>query len=185
MEPDGELLRIPIGTDRFAVVCRFNGNILLHIRHYKFSKESNKFYPTKIGANLTVRRFAHLMTNLGEITKTFDQIRSSDNNIVSFSLHVGGGIFCTLKTGVPGVDIRRYFVPQGETKVHPTKNGIALKYYEWTKFVNSLDEIKNSNPSLMNARHCFERGYHYNHEGAMTCTECNPFQKQYFDSFIL
>lgn len=175
---DGELGRFPLNFNRFVVVNRFNGQIYVHVRQYKDDISSGKSYPTKIGVSLNPSRFAILMMNSDEISQALDNIRKPEPTCVNYKRHLGGGIYLSVTTGVECVDIRRYFVPDGQKEELPTRNGISLKCSEWRKLVQLDQEIRKLSPLLQNATPCSYDVSHSNQEGALMCKECTPFSNK-------
>lgn len=172
---DGELTRFTLSYNRFVVVNRFNGQIYVHIRQYKENLQNGKTYPTRIGVTLNPSRFAVLCMHSDEITQALDNIRKPEPSCVQYTKHLGGGIYVGVTTGVECVDLRRYFVPKESKDKLPTRNGIALKFGEWRKFIALETEIKKLSPTLLNAQPCSYDVSHSNQEAAMSCKECNPF----------
>ena len=50
-----------------------------------------------------------------------------------YKSHLGGGWFCTVKSGCFTLHIRKFFVPLDKMVLIPTKKGIALTVVEWRK----------------------------------------------------
>ena len=94
---------------------------------------------------------------------------------VSYKQHIGGGYYVSITSGFYCVDIRKFFVPYGETDVKPTRRGIALRLWEWEDMKKIIDTINNAYPTLGTALPCYLGNDHLNQMGALQCTECYPF----------
>jgi hypothetical protein len=57
--------------------------------------------------------------------------------------------------------------------VKPTKTGITLRLYEWSRLLEVVKDIKEKHPKVAQAQPCWTK--HFHQEGAMMCAECNPF----------
>jgi hypothetical protein len=67
-----------------------------------------------------------------------------------------------------------YYLAQ-DGAVKPTKTGIALRPYEWSRLLEVVKDIKEKHPKVAQAQPCWTHTDHFNQEGAMVCVECNPF----------
>ena len=94
---------------------------------------------------------------------------------VGYKQHIGGGYYVSMTSGFYCVDIRKFFIPYGETDVKPTRRGIALRLWEWEDMKKIIDAINNAYPTLGTALPCYLGDDHLNQLGALQCTECYPF----------
>lgn len=170
--------RFPLGNDRFAVVVKFMDEIGLHIRQYQKS-ESGRYFPTKIGTFLRPMRFANLDCNLSNISEAVNKLRDGLDDI-NLKLHVGGGVYCTVKSGIFCVDIRKYFVPENSESgdAIPTKMGIALKFVEFEALLACVEDIKKLSSELRDTQPCYIQWDHSNLTAYLECKECSPFEKK-------
>jgi len=51
---------------------------------------------------------------------------------VSYKCAIGGGYYVSVTSGFYCVDIRKFFVPFGQTEIKPTRRGLALRLREWS-----------------------------------------------------
>ena len=167
--------RFNLGNNKYAVVSNFAGHTNLHIRQYKEDKKTGKFYPTKLGATLNPSRFASLISNLCTIDEKLNDVCKSEPKAINYKLHLGGGWYCTIKTGIECINIRKYFVPEDKSKPVATRTGIVVKQYEWNKFKEVIDDIKDLSPLFMFARECYFGEDHQNQLASLDCAECYPF----------
>ena len=94
---------------------------------------------------------------------------------VNVKEHIGGGVNVTIKSGCNVINIRRYFMTEVGSGELPTRKGIALKFVEWDRLVERLEDIKKVSPVLTNAQLCANGLDHANLMGFLQCRECNPY----------
>ena len=79
----------------------------------------------------------------------------------------------SVKSGYPLVNIRRWFVPEGQEEPTPTKSGIALTFLQWEKLKSAMilvEEVLDGELDKVSV--CEET--HQSQEGALTCSICSP-----------
>ena len=76
------------------------------------------------------------------------------------------------------MDIRKFFIPHGETEIRATRQGLAVRIREWTKLKMIMGAIDDAHPTLATSVPCFHRDDHMNQLGALQCSECNPFGQE-------
>ena len=94
---------------------------------------------------------------------------------VSYKQPIGGGYYISITSGFYCIDIRKWFMPYGETDIKPTRQGVALRLREWATMKNIMEAINERYPSLGTALPCYLADDHCNQIGALQCRECNPF----------
>jgi hypothetical protein len=114
-----------------------------------------------------------------QFVEFFDEIDNAVNKLireeeVKLRLHIGASWYVSVATGYRCVDIRKYYMAQ-DGAVKPTKTGIALRLYEWSRLLEVVKDIKEKHPKVAQAQPCWTQTDHFNQEGAMMCVECNPF----------
>jgi len=57
---------------------------------------------------------------------------------VNFKVHLGSNYYVTLKSGYSLVHIRRWYIPENEKELRPTKKGIALSFEQWSKLTDAM-----------------------------------------------
>ena len=169
--------RFLLGNGRYAVVCNFKGKVYFNIRQYEL--KGNREYPTITGTCMSAQRFAWFMLKRQQVT---DAVREVENGSETVDLrdHIGGGVHVALKSGINLVNIRKYFLPHGAAAPIPTRMGIALKFSEWEKLMECIDDVKNLSSELMNAEPCFNGLDHANLMGFLQCRECSPFGSELY-----
>ena len=158
---------------RFLVYCRFNERDLVHVREYALSEEGQT-YPTKKGVCLTPTRLKALTNNIEDIDEHLKQLNADAIYKVQqeqYKVHLGGGIYVSVDAKFSGVDLRRYWMPETQGSVVPTKSGIYLTSAQWSALKGKIDELLSAHPELGRAEICF----HQNQIGMMDCSECMPF----------
>jgi len=106
-----------------------------------------------------VRKLETLVTLLVEYIN-----RYNINNAVNANHH---GFCC--------VDLRKFFIPMGQTMWKPTKTGIALRLNELPTFKQAVDKLHRDNPTIANFTPCFINLDHATPGLIATCPECNPY----------
>ena len=164
-------------SGRRLTLTTFNGQVFIHIREY--TQINGKEYPSKKGACLTPGRLAVLRENMGQIDTTLNQqeVNASYNidlgGDLLFKLHLGGGVYVTVSEKFSGVDIRRYWLPEGQINPTPTKNGIFLPTTQWKALKEKIGNLILIHPELNDVRPCADS--HENIGGMVECKECVPF----------
>lgn len=129
--------------------------------------------PTDVGVALNPSRFAILCMISDEVTEKLRCLNKPDE--FEYKTHLGGGIYCVVRSGCWAVNLRRYFVPTDKMYPIPTKKGISLRPIEWRRLITHLADIREKHPELNNAIPCGFSGSHANQEAAFACGECYPF----------
>ena len=130
-------------------------------------------YPTSVGVALNPSRFAVLSMIQDEVNEKLNQLNKSQK--FEYKSHLGGGFYCTVRSGCYSVHLRKYFVPNEQIIPIQTKKGIALRLKEWRNLIGHLKTIREEFPELSTATPCHFDSYHNNQEAAFSCMECYPF----------
>lgn len=159
--------KLELGNEMFVSVTFYGGRTRVHIR--KFDERG---FPTKTGTWLTPTRWTNLTRNMPLID--VDVIRSKSNQLDTMQqYHIGGPVFVTIDPRFPGVDIRAFYLPFGQTTPQATKKGVFLKFAQWEKLCEYAPRITSSDinlgPTL--ALPCTDT--HFFNE---KCDECSPFR---------
>ena len=161
-------VKLSFAPNRYVVYCRFNDQDLIHIREYAIKKIPNATgeYPTRRGVCFTPERLKSLYNKIDQIEENLNQ----EGEMRSYKTHIAAGIYAAVGK-LDGVDIRRYWTPEGQIDIVPTKRGIFLPRYQWASVKEKLDEILEMYPIIGMAEECF----HQNQMGYVECRECMPF----------
>lgn len=157
---------------RFVVYSRYNDQDYVHIREYVTL--NGKEYPSKKGVSFTPSRLKSFMKNFALIDEELKQRSSNASYKVekaTSKIHIGAGIFASVNLKFNGVDLRRFFAPDGFLFPIPTKNGIYVSSFQWSTLKEKLTALVTLHPELKTAEECF----HQNQMGALDCRECLPF----------
>ena len=128
---------------------------------------------TKKEAVFTPARWASFLLCLNEIDNQL--YRLSQGEDVAYCNHYGEGWHVSLTKGFRCVDLRKFYVPFGETASKPTKTGIALRLSEWPTFKIAVDNLHRDNPAVANFTPCFLNQDHVTQQAIAACEECSPF----------
>jgi len=84
-----------------------------------------------------------------QFRQSFDEIESKvkaqvNNEQVSYRQHIGGRHFVSVTTGFACVDLRKFFMPYGQTEVKAMQKGIALRLPEWSALRKLVDTVNNA-----------------------------------------
>ena len=166
-----QLCQIDIGNDFYVTGNTFKGQILIHVRKYD-KRDNGTIFPTKKGIALNLEKWKKLQYwCLEAIDSALEQYR--DSKTVDFMVHLGGNYHVSVKTGFPLVNIRRWFTPENQQELTPTKTGVALTFLQWEKLKSAMPLIEELlNGELDKVSFCEES--HQNQEGALACSNCNP-----------
>ena len=123
-----QLSQIDITNSCYVVNNVLKGHLLIHIRHYD-RRDDGTLFPTKKGIPLNLEKWNKLQyCYLKHIDSKVEQHR--DSKPVDFIVHLGGNHHVTVKSGLPLVNIRRWFVPEGQEELSPTNSGMALTFLQ-------------------------------------------------------
>ena len=56
--------------------------------------------------------------------------------------------YVIIKAPQARIHIRKYFVPNGEWTLHPTKRGVTLSLYEWKELKKTIPLFKDREPDV-------------------------------------
>jgi hypothetical protein len=120
-------------------------------------------------AAFSYSRWAQFIEFFDEIDSAVDKLVKDEE--VKLRLHVGAAWYVSVTSGYRCVDIRKFYLAR-DGAIKPTKTGIALRLFEWSRLKETVKEIKEK---VAEAQLCWTQADHFNQEGAMICVECNPF----------
>lgn len=164
---------IPLQGDSYVVAKTYNDKILINIRNYR--KVAEKKYPTKQGVSLTLSRWLKLKSQKDYINSIF-QLVTDGESVDEELIHLGGGVYVTLNSKYPNVDLRHFWKPEDSDKPVPTKRGITLNKIKWNKLCDVMTIMTDFVPELNNAIVC--EYTHYNEMELQKCSECHPFSDE-------
>jgi len=150
-----------IGKDRSLKLGKNNDELIIRDRE---SKKETVFTPA---------RWASFRLCLYEIDNQLYRLSQCED--VAYCNHYGGGWHISMTKGFHCIDLRKGWLPIGETSCKPTKTGIALRLSEWPMFKEAIDKQHRDNPNVCNFTPCFLFQDHTSQQIIAACRECNPF----------
>jgi len=99
---------------------------------------------------------------------------------VSYRHPIGGGYYVSVTAGFNCIDIRKFFLPYGQTDIKPTRRGLVLRLHIWMDMKKIIENVDSEYYELGTALPCYLRESHQNQIGALECSECNPFKSLFF-----
>ena len=147
----------------------YQGVDKFHVRQYE--QKSGLFVPSKLGVCMSSKRFAAFRFKIGEIDERVKDL--VEKREVDATIHIGGDLFVTIKTGFACVNLRKYFFPAGMQQSVPSRSGIALRLPEWEALKARVIELVQLKPELANVAQCSDQDDHQNQIGYFNCGECN------------
>ena len=136
---------------------------------------------------LSLQQWVDLCSWFGLIKDIIEKEKESEGSGIQEEhgqkrIHVGANVYLSLKRGLPGVDIRWFWMPPSPTvdykqdpssfDIQPSRYGIWLNYKEWSKLEGLRDLVRQCIPALEGMSDCVTQ--HLNQEGLLLCVHCNP-----------
>lgn len=153
----------PIGKGAYLFDSRFNERTYIHIREVLYDKT-----PTKNGISLTLQRCNELFSSLSHIDIAVQQMELNQDTF--YRRHIGGNWYVTVQSGFKCVDIRQFWLPDGETDIRATRKGISLNFQQYKELKNGLGILPSFVPELYGVIPCYRVPDH----DQKTCKECTP-----------
>ena len=144
-----------------------NGEPIIDLREFK-QTEKHKF-PTTKGINLSLELFKSLKLAI-------DMVDAAMYKNEDLHYQIGGNIFITVRSGNPCVDLRKYWKPENEENLVPTKKRIHLGPAEYITLKSHASTLDKKIPQLETILPCFMRDNHQNQIGMLRCATCNPLE---------
>ena len=151
--------RANLGNDRYVEVTEWKGETRIDLREWVDGK------PTRKGISLTMMRWK-------KWTDSTEEVDQAQTDKRAYQSHIGGNVYCTVTEGSGCVDIRQYWKP--EEDLIPTKKGLCLRSFEYTRLKECLFDIGQALPHLSAVVPCHLQSDHMNQLGMLQCPECNP-----------
>jgi len=164
-------VRLEFAPNRYVVFSHFMGKELIHIREYAVKEAvegADREYPTKKGVSLTAKRLKMLKNRLDDLD---GYLKAQQQGVsTNYRTHLGAAVYAAVGE-YDGVDLRRYWIPEGQGNEVPTKRGIFVPVSQWSSLKRKLTELMATNPHLEKVNECF----HQNQLDMMDCPECSPY----------
>jgi hypothetical protein len=153
-----------VGANRYVVVKKADGDLNVTIAESGSDVKSVTF-PSQ--------RWVQFVQAMDQVDEAVVKLLAKQD--VQLNLHIGGKWHVSVTTGFACVDIRQYYYHSTKGP-SPSKTGIALRLPEWTALREIVQQLHKKHPALTTAIPCTFQLDHQNLEGALSCTECHPFQ---------
>lgn len=122
-------------------------------------------------ASFTYPRWVWFTEQFDEIDNSLSKLINGDDD-VKLNIHIGGGWYVSVTSGYWCIDVRKFYKTR-DNNIKPTRKGFAIRINEWDGVKKIARDVKKQ--KMADVHPCWTGEDHYNQEGAMTCTECNPF----------
>jgi Transcriptional Coactivator p15 (PC4) len=114
---------------------------------------------------LNFQKYAKFTAKIVNIDEAIENQRHDAR--AQFRLDIGGSWFVSIGNGYRCVDIRKWFTDHNG-KARPSRSCMSLRYDEWEKFKEIVDEIRQHRPDIASVIPCYMSGDHQNQEGTLT-----------------
>ena len=121
--------------------------------------------------SLLLPRYAKLLSLRREVDEAVSKSKTSTD--YKFSRHLGGLVYVTVSSKYPCVDIRQFYMYDGDLK--PRRQGVALHYAEWYYFKQAYTALCKVLPELSEMKHCSASHAIEDIDETFTCGECYPY----------
>lgn len=111
-------LSFKVGTNRFLTV----NDPRVDLRKWVVSS-----HPTKKGITFTLARWKQFTHLIDEIDQAATKLWADDPELEMKKWHLGGNVFVTVNPEYSVVDIRHFWVPEGQTELTATRRGLSFK----------------------------------------------------------
>ena len=127
-------------------ITHMNDVPYVDLRH--FQVKDGRLVPTKKGIFLNLDQVWELDHHIRDISEA---LRDGKNIKSRFPLKKLALV--TIDPDYPGVDIRKYFIPDGMTTLKPSQKGVHMNPSEWSKVVQLLNALPALLPEYQNLSH--------------------------------
>ena len=165
-----------IGNTRYVKGTFWNNEWNIHVRQYEWSS-AGILFPTKMGIALSLLQWVELLCNLTTIEQTLKDFQ--EGKTVKLFMHLGSNVYLSVTNSYRVVDIRKWWIPDNEDELKPTRKGIALTFQEWQSLVNICNQLAEEIPEIKQTIPCSFGTDHSNLLSAMQCRNCCP-NEEYF-----
>ena len=168
-----EYLNVDLGDAKRFVINVYKGSLRFNIRVFE-EKENGRRYPTKKGVSLDSEEYkkVHFLYR-DAIEQAITDVK--DDRDTDFKAHLGENIYVSVKSGYKVVDFRRWFLPDGNQDVIPTKRGVTLRFNQWKQLNDVMAYVEMVwGEHLREIEYCETKTDHSNQLAYLSCTKCNP-----------
>lgn len=111
-------LSFKAGTNRFLTV----NDLRVDLRDWVVPS-----HRTQKGITFTLARWKHFTHLIDEIDQAATKLWADDPELEMKKWHLGGNVFVTVNPEYSVVDIRHFWVPEGQTELTATRRGLSFK----------------------------------------------------------
>ena len=141
MQMSGVDDKILLGGHRYIKLTEWNGFKRVDIRFWR-----DDTIPTKEGVSLQLTQWKDLCDMTGVIDDLMTRV--IDQEPVDWRYHLGEDTYVTIKAPYTCVNIRRFWIPNGEWTLKPTKKGVSLNWKEWQELKKTIPVFEAKEPEL-------------------------------------
>jgi hypothetical protein len=91
----------------------------------------------------------------------------------NFKYHLGENHYVSITEGYGRVDLRKFWLPQGEDQIKAMHKGISLTFEAFGKLRDCVPTIDSHIPELEDVVSCF----HQNQLDLLRCSGCSPNER--------
>jgi hypothetical protein len=134
-------VKVPLGGGRYAELTEWNGSKRVDLRFWKTDT-----IPTKVGVSLSLPQWKVLYSARQVVDDLISRVKHGKSWDWRYDL--GEDVNVIIKAPQLTIHIRKYFVPNGEWTLHPTKRGVTPSLYEWKELTNAIPLFEDREPEL-------------------------------------
>ena len=134
-------LKVSLGGGRYAELTEWNGTKRVDLRFWETDK-----VPTKAGVSLTLPQWK-ILCDAADLVDDLIQ-RVKDREPVDWRYHLGEDIYVIIKAPASTIHVRKYYVPNGEWTLFPTRSGVTFTPYEWKELKKTISVFEDKEPQL-------------------------------------
>ena len=177
-------IEMDIGNNCRGYAQRYTktGDWYVHIRFYETSP-TGKLFPSKNGMAMPLDKYKKLTEEVEEIDEALRKLEEAgedkneeikdENEEPLYEKHLGENIYVRVEKGFKRVDIRKWWLPESEKTIQPTRKGVSLQTELWEDLKRTFPAFKDHlKQELDHVRYCEED--HHNQMGMLTCRSCSP-----------
>jgi hypothetical protein len=161
MDMKARVLKISLSQFRNSYIHHVLEDETVMIRVAEEGKDTRQVF-------LTLQRFRMMALSADRLSCLLEQVAEGVGEVDEM-IHLGGDHYAAIKSPWIGVQIRKYYVLDGE--VLPSHSGVCLKLHEWRVMMNNMGGLY-KRLKLESIAPCSLSTDHANQEGAFQCMEC-------------
>ena len=134
-------VKVHLGAGRYAELTEWNGSKRVDLRFWK-----TETIPTNVGVSLSLPQWKVLCSATQVVDNLISRVK--DGEPVDWRYDLGEDVYIIIKALQLTIHIRKYFTPNGEWILHPTKRGVTLSLYEWKELKKTIPLFEDREPEL-------------------------------------